>query len=136
MVRALSETRRVLKAGGRLIDLRPTVGNRKVELLLPDAKLFIGEIDSSSTFPDHVVADEAMRAAIADGLLDAEHIERFEVITDMDTVADLREFSRGLRQSVMPDAMPGQVEALTADESADYIIRTRREMLIARYRRR
>ena len=135
MVHALSEAHRVLRAGGLLIDLRPATRNRRVELELSAARLFIGEIDSSITFPDHVAADEALRAAIADGKFRAEHKASFELITDFDAIADLRQFATGLRRRVMPDSMPGQIEALTADEAADYIIRTRREMLIASYRK-
>jgi len=135
MVHALSEARRALKPGGRLIDLRPTMRNRRVELLLPDARLFIGEIDSSGTFPDHVSADQALDMAIAAGDFAAEHQTTFELVTDFDTVADLREFVASARQTVMPDSIPAQIETLTTDPSSDFIIRSRREMLIARYRR-
>jgi len=135
MVHALSEARRALKPGGRLIDLRPTMRNRTVELELPGATLYIGAIDSSSTFPDHVAANEALDAALAAGEFRLEHKTTFEILSDLDTLADLREFKRGLRRSVMPDSIFERIEALTADEPADYLIRIRREMLIARYRR-
>lgn len=135
MVHALSEARRVLMPGGRLIDLRPTMQNRRVELALPGATLFIGEIDSSSTFPDHVVANEALDAALLAGEFGLEHMTTFPLLHDLDSLADLREFETGFRRSVMPGAIFEQIDALTADRSADYVIRIRREMLIARYRR-
>ena len=135
MVHALSEARRALKPGGRLIDLRPTMRNRTVELELPGATLYIGEIDSSSTFPDHVAANDALDAALAAGEFRLEHKTTFEILSDLDTLADLREFKRGLRRSVMPDSIFERIEALTADEVDNYLIRIRREMLIARYRR-
>ena len=135
MVHALSEARRVLVPGGRLIDLRPTMRNRRVELALPLATLFIGEIDSSSTFPDHAVANEALDAAMAAGKLRLEQSTTFSIAHDLDSLADLRDFKAGFRRSVMPDSIFKRIGALTADRPADYLIRIRREMLIARYRR-
>ena len=135
MVHALSEAHRVLKSGGRLIDLRPTISHRRVELELPEARLQVGEIDSSQSFPDHHVADAALRAALAAGEFCAEHRELFEFVTDLDTLEDLLEHYASLRQSVMPDSMPRQIEALIDGEADRYRIRVRREMVIARYRK-
>ncbi len=135
MVHALSEARRVLQPGGRLIDLRPSMLNRRVELALPDATLFVGEIDSSSTWPDHIAANEALDAALLAGAFGLEHMTTFAYVQDLDALADLREFEAGLRRSVMPDSIFEQIAALTAGRPADYIIRIRREMLVARYRR-
>lgn len=135
MVHALSEARRALKPGGRLIDLRPTMRNRSVELALSSATLFIGEIDSACTFPDHVAADAALEAALSAGELRLEHQTTFQIMSDLDSLEDLQEFQRDLRRSVMPESIFERIEALTADEGANYLIRIRREMLIARYRR-
>ncbi|MYE26108.1 MAG: hypothetical protein F4X87_02605 [Chloroflexi bacterium] len=135
MVRALSEARRVLKRGGRLIDMRPTMRNRRVELALPEATLFIGEIDSSSTNSDHLAANDALDAALAAGEFKLEHRATFQIKTDLDTLADLRAFKSGLHRSVMPESIFERIRALIADEPAETIIRIRREMLIARYRR-
>ncbi len=135
MVHALAEARRVLKPGGRLIDLRPTTRNRSVELQLPEATLNVGEIDSSSTAPDHVKANEALDAALSAGEFRLEHQTTFHLLNDLDTPADLRDLKAGLRRSVMPESIFERIEALTADEGSDYLIQIRREMLIARYRR-
>lgn len=136
MVRALSEAHRALKPGGSLIDLRPMARNRRVELELPDARLFIGEIDSSDTFPDHESADQALDAAIDVGDFQIEHKTIFDVVTDFDTVNDLETFVASARRTVMPDSILARIEALIKDQHEDCIIRTQREMLIARYRRR
>ena len=135
MVHALAEARRVLKPGGRLIDLRPTMRNRSVELVLGGATLFIGEIDSSSTFSDHEKANAALDGALADGAFRREHWTTFSIVSDLDTLADLRDFQGDLRRSVMPESIFERIEALTADEGSNYLIQIRREMLIARYRR-
>lgn len=135
MVHALSEARRVLRPGGVMIDLRPTARNRQVELEFAEERLHIGEIDSSNSVAEKRVADEMMQAAVDEGLFRAEHHEQFEYITDLDTLKDLREFATGLRRSVMPEKLPRRIAALTAGIKEDYLIRIRREMLIARYRR-
>ena len=135
MVHALSEARRVLKPGGRLVDLRPAMSNRRVELELGSATLFIGEIDSSSSFPDYAAANEALDEALKNGALRLEYSAAFPHLTDLDTLADLREFQRGLRRSVMPESILERIEALAADEPGEVLIRIRREMLIARYHR-
>ena len=135
MVHALQEIHRVLKVGGSLIDLRPAISNRTVEIELSYARLHVGEIDSVVTIPDHLAADCALQNQIAEGLLRAEYEENFELVTELDTLADLLEYAASLRQSVMPEAVLQRVEAIIADETEDFSIRTRREMVIARYRR-
>lgn len=135
MVHALSEARRVLVPSGRLIDLRPTMRNRRVELDLAGATLFLGEIDSTCTFSDHVAANDALDAALSAGDIRLEHRAAFPYVTDLDSLADLREFEAGFRRSVMPESIFQQIAVFTADETADYLIRIRRELQIARYRK-
>ena len=134
MVHALRETHRALRPGGTVIDLRPASENRSVELELPGARLHVGEIDYSRTFADHAAADAALRRLIDQGFFAAEHDASFQVITELDSLDDLREFAGGLRKSVLPAEVPRRIAALIADER-DYRIRTGREMSIARYRR-
>ena len=134
MVHALQEIHRVLKMGGSLIDLRPAISNRIVEIELSYARLHVGEIDSVVTIPDHLAADRALQNQIAAGLFRAEYEENFELVTELDTLADLLEYAASLRQSVLPEAVLQRVEAIIADETEDFSIRTRREMVIARYR--
>lgn len=135
MVHALSEAGRVLRPGGLLIDLRPTARNRRVELELAEARLHIGEIDSSNSAAEKRMADEALQATLERGLFRAEHQARFEFVTDLDTLEDLREFGTRLRRSVMPEGLPRRIAALTAGGGEDYLIRIRREMIIWRLRR-
>ena len=72
----------------------------------PSATLFIGEIDSSSTVPDHIAANDALDRALAAGEFKLEHYTTFEIRTDLDSLADLREFKEsGLRRSVMPESI-------------------------------
>ena len=131
---ALRECHRALRAGGRLIDLRPSERIRQVELELPGARLHIGEIDSSSAIGDDIAANNAITQALAAGLFAPEHDERLEYVMELDTLADLLEFGESLRRSVLPEEIVARVRTLTADEP-DFVIRVRRQMLIARYQR-
>lgn len=135
MVHALQETHRALRSGGTLIDLRPAIQNRTIELELAYARLHIGEIDSSATAADHQAADAALRGAVKRGLFQSEHDADFQLVIDMDSVDDLRGYAAGLRRSVLPDEVISRLEWLTADENGDFIIRIRRQMTIARYRK-
>lgn len=136
MVHALEETCRVVRGGGSIIDLRPATKNRTVELELAGARLHIGEIDSSSTFSDHLVADAALEQMIDQGLIMLQHDAVFEVTTDLDSIEDLRAHAKTLRRSILGDELLDQIDSLISDEEEDYMIRTRREMIINRYNRR
>lgn len=134
MVHALSEARRALRPGGRLIDLRPTARNRQVELELARARIHVGEIDSRNSAPEKLIADEMLQAALDQGMFRLEHRAHFEYLTDLDTLDDLQEFAARLRRSVMPKELPERIAALTAGAAGDYLIRIRRQMVIARLR--
>ena len=133
MVHALREIHRILKPNGTLIDLRPNLGNRPVEVVLSYATLRAGEIDTSASARDGYAANDAMKKVVTEGLFSLEYDEEFDHIADLDTVDDLREYGKSLKQSSLSDATIAQVETLTADESDDFSIRIRRSMMIARY---
>jgi len=136
MVHALHDIHRVLKPDGILLDFRPAIGNRPVEVDLPDVTLHVGEIDSTATIPDKRASHYAMGEVVADGWFKQEHEETFELVTDIDTVHDLREYGKSFHQSILPEAVIQQVESLTIDEAPDtFTIRVRRPMYIARYRK-
>ena len=135
MVHTLKEIHRVLKPNGTLVDLRPNFGNRTVEVNLSYATLFAGEVDTSPSDPDLRAANSAIQQAFTDGLFRFEHDEEFEYVTELDTVADLREFGEALDKSTLSESVIVQVETLVADEPDDFSIHIRRPMTIARYRR-
>ncbi len=134
MVHALDEVHRVLAPGGALIDMRPTTRNRTVEVVLGGAWLRAGEIDAAASNADRVAADQALDGALEAGLFHAEHKETFFYISEMDSLADLRDFAASLRRTALPAEVMARVAGLVADLSGDYSIRIAREIVIARYR--
>ncbi|MCY4465977.1 MAG: hypothetical protein OXE46_10615 [Chloroflexi bacterium] len=134
MVHALSEARRTLKPGGWLIDLRPTKRDRRIELDMPGGCVYIGEVDASATSPERDAADAALGDAIAAKQLRARHSALFEIVIDCDSADDLRDYAKGFRRSRLPAFILPRIEELTA-HADDFLIRIRREMTIALYRR-
>lgn len=134
MVHALEETQRVLRPGGKIIDLRPTTRQRVVEVVLGRTRLQVGEIDAAASNAGRVAADRALDAAQRAGLLRLEHKETFWYMNEMDSLADLRDFAKSLRRTTLPAAVMDRVQRLVADEGDDYSIRIPREIAIARYR--
>lgn len=134
MVHALDEVHRVLALGGSLIDMRPSTRNRSVEVVLGAARLRAGEIDAAASNADRVAADRALDAALKAGLFRVEHRESFSYVSEMDSLADLRDFAASLRRTALPAKVMERVEGLVADLSEDYSIRIPREIVIARYR--
>ncbi len=134
MVHALDEAHRVLAPGGALIDMRPSTRKRSVEVVLGEARLRAGEIDAAASNADRVAADQALDAALEAGLFRAEHKETFFYVSEMDSLADLRDFAASLRRTALPAEVMARVEGLVADLSGDYSIRIPREIVIARYR--
>ena len=86
------------------------------------------------TFSDHIAADTALKRLMEQGLIALEHDAVFEVTTDLDSVEDLRIHAGTLRRSILADELLQRIESLIEGEDEDYMIRTRREMVIRRYR--
>lgn len=135
MVHALRAIHRILKPNGTLIDLRPDIGNRSIWVELSYATLKAGEVDSSDTESDRLAADEAIQQAVADGLFTFEYDATFDIIADLDTVDDLRDYKTTLNRSILSETVIAEVEQLIVDEDDDYSIRIPRPMIIASYRK-
>lgn len=136
MVHALEEIHRVLRPAGTVIDLRPAVPNRQVEVELDGVRLFVGEVDSSATAPERIAADKAVQLTVERGLFRREHVEQFDYFMLLDGIEDFERYAENLRRSIVPDEVMSRVRDLLEDHPADNLIRIRQPMDIARYRKR
>jgi hypothetical protein len=77
MVHALTEVRRALVPGGRLIDLRPVVSHPPVDVLGRGSEVRAGRLDDTSDLADQAACDRALELALTQGWLRRLGDERF-----------------------------------------------------------
>jgi len=88
MVHALTETHRVLKPNGILIDLRPAAKHRRAGLGEGKHWELVGVMREN--FDDDIAADRAVKQVIRDGLFQQESLVEFDLDRVMDTLQDFR----------------------------------------------
>ena len=90
MVHALEEAWRVLRPDGLLIDLRPAMANRRVEIEGPNGVRAVGLMQE--IFDDDIRANRAVASVIRRGLFRRIGRQRFDCARVMDSVAAFREW--------------------------------------------
>ena len=78
MVHALAESWRVLKVGGRLIDLRPYSSGWPLEIVHRDTEMLAGPLDDKMGVSVDVASDNAVLEAVQRGWFEKEHEGSFE----------------------------------------------------------
>lgn len=91
MVHALEEIHRLLRPGGRLIDIHPTLAATLIEVHHNGIIAFSAPVPGQS-FQDIQYADDALAKVIKDGLFTIEHASEFEWRTYASSVAELRDY--------------------------------------------
>ena len=90
MVHALSEARRVLRPGGRLIDLRPEAAHRRIGIGEGRRWKRVGALGEG--FGEDYAADRAVKRALRDRWFRSGRRQRFMIDRVMDGPADLRQW--------------------------------------------
>jgi hypothetical protein len=88
MVHALKETRRVLKPGGILIDLRPALKHRRAGLGGGASVKWVGVMHED--FDDDRAANRAVAQVLREGLFHRESKTQFDLDRVMDSLDDFR----------------------------------------------
>ncbi|MDH3944868.1 MAG: hypothetical protein OEV06_12310 [Anaerolineae bacterium] len=133
---ALEESWRVLKPGGSLVDIRPYLGNMRLELLTEGQPSLAGLVDDSGLIPDHEAVEHTLAAGLERGLFEKEDERFFDYEYLWESPEGLKDYvdenwcSRRLQKSLFKrlKKMAGEVEA----ESR---VRIRDERIIARYKK-
>lgn len=136
MVHALSEIRRTLKPGGRLIDLRPVESNWQVEVSSSAGVQAAGRLtDVPEAVEDDEAAFRAMREVESRGWYSKKEEREFSFFYYWDTPSEMKQFMdeewadfEKLEEDVFENA-----RSLWAVANADAQVRVRVKMLITRW---
>jgi hypothetical protein len=90
MVHALRESRRVLRAGGLLIDLRPAITHRRLDIRQAGRTTPLGAMHE--TFDEDRAANRAVRLVLRKGLFRQLTVTTFECNRNLDTIGELKDW--------------------------------------------
>ena len=137
MVHALAECWRVLRVGGRLIDLRPYASGRTVEIVSQDTRILVGQLDDKLGTSDDTASDIAVSEAVRRHWFEKENEEFFEYAYYWDTVQKMKAFieEEWCNSVSVPDNVLSDAHRLIQLTDKQAQIRVRRTMLIASYRK-
>jgi SAM-dependent methyltransferase len=135
MVRALEETKRILKPGGMLLDLRPVASYWPLEVFVDGEAQFAGRIDDSADALDDAKANEAINAAVSNKLFRRITADSFEYHYYWDTVEQMEgyfqeKWSMDVR---LPPEVLGEAKRLAASEGFESRVSIRRKIIIGIY---
>ncbi len=137
MVHALAECWRLLKVGGRLIDLRPHVSGWPVEIVGPNTRILVGQLDGNKKIADDIASDIAVSDAVQRGWFELENEEFFEYANYWDTVDKMYEFVKAewCNSATMSDSVLSAARRQVQMTDKQVQVRVRRTMLIVCYRK-
>lgn len=137
MVHALAECWRVLRVGGRLIDLRPYASGWPVEIVRRDTRILAGQLDDNLGTSDDIASDIAVSEAVRRRWFEKENEEFFEYAYYWDTVDEMNAFIEveWCNLATVPDNVLSETRRLVQLTGERVQIRIRRTMLIASYRK-
>lgn len=137
MVHALAECWRVLRVGGKLIDLRPHGSGWPVEIVSRDTRILAGQLDDKLGTSDDIASDIAVSEAVRRRWFEKENEEFFEYAYYWDTVDEMNSFIEveWSDLAAVPDNVLSETRRLVQLTGERVQIRVRRTMLIASYRK-
>ena len=137
MVHALAESCRVLKVGGRLVDLRPYSSGWPLEVVTQDTQLLAGPLDDSIGLSADIASDDAVLEALQRGWFEVENKTSFQYTYCWDTVDGMHEFLKAnwKESATVPDSVLSKARCLVQSAHKPVQIRIRRTMSLASYRK-
>lgn len=137
MVHALAESWRVLKVGGRLIDLRPYASGRPVEIVSRDTQMLAGPLDDEIGLSVDIASDNAVLEAVQRGWFEKENEGSFEYAYYWHSVDEMNEFiqAKWCNSATVPDSVMSEARRLVQLTAEQVQVRIRRTMLITSYRK-
>jgi hypothetical protein len=135
MVHALSEIYRVLRTGGKLIDLRPIASGWPVEIISPVLESLAGRLDDRRKEVDDLASDQALAEAVQRGLYKKQDEVFFDFFYYWETVEGMIAYinNEWTDSANLPDDVAAEAKRLTNTTGENTKIRVRRKMMLARY---
>lgn len=137
MVHALAESWRVLKTGGRLVDLRPYSTGWPLEVVTRDTQILAGPLDDTIGQSVDIASDDAILEALQRGWFQAENKTSFQYTYYWDTVDDMHEYleANWEESATVPGNVLSNAHRLVQSAGKPVQIRIRRTMTLASYRK-
>ena len=137
MVHALETIHDLLKSGGILLDIHPTNEPATIELRLREQIIPAGWINESDDYVEYEWADEAVNAAVNDGLFTQERCGIFEFVWHADSMTELRAYlAEEWKDASIDDVTAMRIEELLKLPVHDKEILVSEAVRIARYQRK
>ena len=136
MVHALGESWRVLHADGILIDIRPHLGNMRLEVLSDTGHQLVGLIEDIDLIPDHQAAHRALDHGLSSGLFIQEDERVFDYVYLWDTPDDLTAYvDENWTSRTIPNSLYRKARRMASKVKAPSRIRIRDLRVITRFRK-
>lgn len=137
MVHALAESWRVLAVDGVLIDIRPCLGNMRLEVLSEEGDRLAGLADDSALVSDHEAVERTLDQGQRDGMFSKEEEQFFDFAYYWDTLEDFEVYvQENWVSRRVPKKLLRKARKMGVDAEGSTRIRIRDERVIARYRKR
>lgn len=135
MVHALEESWRILKAGGRLVDLRPTSPRWKVEVVSRDDATIAGEFDDPTRWREDDTSNQAIIKVLSQRLFSEESVGFFDFEYYWTSVAGMVEHVEydWLAESTIPEQVVEETYRLMELAPGPAELRIKRKMILATY---
>ncbi len=138
MVHALSESWRILKKDGRLIDMRPYKSDWFVDIVRKGESFHAGQfLGKKEGLMDDEMSEKAISKVIQRGLFKEESKEFFEYAYYWDSVDQMHEYASTTWRNLigMPKNVLIKAHQLEKELGGNSVLRIRRKILIASYRK-
>ena len=136
MVHALEESWRVLAQGGVLVDIRPYLGNMRLEAMDNDGTALAGIIDDSDLEPDHKAVDRTLAGGLKSGMFIKEEEKFFDYEYFWDAPKEFETYvEENWTNRKVSKANYSKLRKLVKNSSGEARVRLTDERVITRYRK-
>jgi len=135
MVHALQTVQSLLKAGGHLIDIRPSTSRPEIIARTKTGAQFIGYLEEMDDGIEYTQAGAALKQSIREGALLLEYEDQFTFSTYTDTIQSLENYlAEKWKDAVLPPQVIEKALALQKSPAGVEEILLKEQVHIARLR--